>query len=104
MISADAYQGMQHDLIVVDTRRLVERKFREIRLSHINSGATRPKAHQRDLGIFKMIDEYLFDDRKKLYGLRKALAEVCVMGGVRAIKEYAIDVRTVSSFDLVNIE
>ena len=104
MMSADAYQGMQHDLIVVDTRRLVEGEFKAIRLSHMNSGATRPIAHRRDLGIFKTIDDFPFDNRKKLYGLRKALAEVCVMGGVKAIREYAIDVKTVSTGDLINIE
>ena len=99
----NAYQGMRHDLIIVNTRRLVEDKSDAIRLSHMNSGSTR-RAHPRNVGIFKTISNYPFDKRRKRNGWKKALAEVCVIGGVKAIREYIVDVRTISSDDLTKIE
>ena len=99
----NAYQGMKQDLIIVNTRRLVEDTSDAIRLSHMNSGSTR-RGHPRNVEIFKTISDYPFDKRRKKNGWKKALAEVCVIGGVKAIKEYIVDVRTISSDDLTNIE
>lgn len=98
-----AYQGMKQDLIIVDTRKLVKDKAAAIRLSHMNSGSTR-RGHSRNVGIFKTIDDYPFDKRRKNNGWKRALAEVCVIGGVKTIREYVLDVRTISSGDLADIE
>jgi len=69
----------------------------------MNSGSTR-RVHPRNVEIFKTISDYPFDQRRERNGWKKALAEVCVIGGVKAIREYILDVRTVSSDDLANIE
>ena len=100
MMSARAYTGMSHDLLVVDTAELVERHRDEMRLSPINSGATKPIAHSRDLDLFKRFEEFPFDDRLKSHKTEKAVAEVCVVGGIRDIGDLVVDVRTATVDDL----
>ena len=100
MMSARAYVGMSHDLLVVDTARLVECHREEIRLSPMNSGATKPFPHPRDLGLFKRFEEFPFDDRLKSHKPAKAVAEVCVVGGIQDIGDVVVDVRTVTVDDL----
>ena len=100
MMRARAYAGMSHDLLVVDTAELVSRHHDGIRLSPINSGATKPFAHPRDLSLFKRIEEFPFDDRLKSHRQGKAVAEVCVVGGIRDIADVVVEVRTATIDDL----
>lgn len=96
MMGAGAYVGMRHDLLIVDTARLVDANVDSVRLSPINSGATRPIPHPRDLSLFKTIAEYPFEDRKRRYGLGSAVAEVCVVGAVENIEDCVLDVASVT--------
>ncbi|MCY4151346.1 MAG: hypothetical protein OXE94_03810 [Aestuariivita sp.] len=100
MMSAKAYIGMKHDLLVVDTKKLVDRHCDNIRLSRMNSGATKPFSHPRDLNLFKTFEEFPFGDRRKRCGVKKAVAEVCVLNSVRDIKDLVVDVRTVTLDDI----
>lgn len=56
--NARAYRNQRQTVIFADTRQLVERYGRRIRLAHINTGATRSVAHFRDLDTFKTIEQY----------------------------------------------
>jgi hypothetical protein len=103
MMSAQAYKGMRHDLIVVDTQRLVETYLSDIRISSMNSGATKPKAHPRDLNLFKCIADFPLDKRLKSHGPAKAIAEVCVIDRVGNISDMIIDVMNVTVEDLPRI-
>ncbi|MCY4304934.1 MAG: hypothetical protein OXC62_09200 [Aestuariivita sp.] len=104
MMNAQAYVGMTHDLLVVDTAKLIDRHCDKIRLSRMNSGATKPVPHPRDLNLFKTFEEFSFDDYRKRRGVKNAIAEVCVINQVRDIKDLVVDVRTVTLDDLDNIE
>lgn len=104
MMRAKSYTGMSHDLLVIDTAKLVKRHCNEIRLSPINSGATKPFPHHRDLDLFKSFEEFPFDERKNKYTTAKAVAEVCVVCGIRDIKDLVIDVSTVTVNELDEIE
>ena len=103
MMSARAYAGMSHDLLVLDTAKLVEHHRDEIRLSPMNSGATKPFPHPRDLDLFKRFEEFPFDDRLKSHKPARAVAEVCVVEGIRDIGDLVVDVRTVTVDDLVDL-
>ena len=96
MIGAQAYVGMCHDLLVVDTARLVEEKADAVRLSPMNSGATRPFPHSRSMNLFKTISDYPYCEWKRSRGRRDPIAEVCVEYAVERIRDYVIDVRRVS--------
>jgi hypothetical protein len=64
--NARAYREQRQTVIFADTRRLVERYAPRIRLSHINTGATRSVVHFRDLETFKTIEQY---DKRKVVEL-----------------------------------
>lgn len=63
---ARAYRRQRQTVIFADTRKLVERYAARIRLTHINTGATRSVRHFRDLSTFKTIEEF---DRRKVVEL-----------------------------------
>ena len=99
MMGAGAYRGMRHDLIVVDTQSLLDLNEGEIRLSPMNSGATKPFPHPRSLHLFKSIADYPFVERVKKYRLEGAIAEVCVLDRVEEIEACTLEVRTVTQED-----
>ena len=92
MLLAKAYQGVTHDVLVIDTRRLVRLEEPKVRLSHMNSGSTN-RAHLRDMNLFKRIEDYPFKERRRRRGKEKAVAEVCVVDRVEKIGEALIDVK-----------
>ena len=85
MISAAAYEGMSHDVLIVDSKALVRLEAANVRLSRMNSGSTKRMAHPRDMGLFKTISDYPFESRRRKYGRARAVAEVCVLESVRRI-------------------
>ena len=96
MMRARAYMGLRHDVIVVDTERLLERNLESVRLSAMNSGATRPYAHRRNINTFKRVEEFPFDERVRKYGVSRAVAEVCVEHGIDEIEACTLEVKTVA--------
>lgn len=79
LLSAGAYRGREHCVLSIDTRALVERHERNISLSSMNSGCTKPFPHPRDRNLFQRIVEYPFEHfRRKKGGLRKAVVELTV--------------------------
>ncbi len=91
MISAPVYKMVKHDVLIVNTMKLIELEYPNIRLSPMNSGATIPYPHPRDMNLFKTIQDYPFDCKKKKQGFKKAIAEVCVKNQVKRIKEVVDD-------------
>lgn len=69
---ANAYGEAVGEVIVLDTRRLMEAYGDRVRLSHMNSGATRSPNHRRGYGTFCRIEDYPYRKRQK------RVAEVCV--------------------------
>ncbi len=99
MMNARAYRGMGHDLLVVNTARLVEGHRDRIRLSHMNSGATKPYPHRRDFGLFKTFGGFPFDERRKSHGPARAIAEVCVVDGIPDIADVVDDIHQATAVE-----
>ena len=95
-----AYRGVRHDMIVVDTGKLVRAEEQDLRLSAINSGATRPFAWPRGRDTFRTIGEFPFEERRRAVGRQGAIAEVCAVGSVERIADYVAKVVTVSADDV----
>ena len=93
MISASAYEEVEHDVLLVDTKTLVRLEESNIRLSRMNSGSTKPMAHPRDMDLFKRFEDYPFETRLKKNGREGAVAEVCVVERVDSIREAVVDVK-----------
>ena len=82
---ARAYLAPAREVIVVDTRRLVDAYRDRIRLSHMNSGATRSPRHRRSYATFCRLEDYF----------RKDVAEICVDNGVPDILSFVRCVREI---------
>ena len=81
-----AYGTREHDVIVVDTRRLIDRHRHRITLSHINSGATRSGDAPRGSTTFRPIVSYSYR------GTRDSVAEIAIKDSVPDIDEVTIRV------------
>jgi hypothetical protein len=81
-----AYGALEHDVLVVDTRRLIERHRHRITLSHVSSGATRSGDAPRGSATFRPIVSYAYR------GTRDAVAEIAVKDSVQDIEEVTIRV------------
>ena len=103
MMKAGAYRGMRHDLIIIDTERLVRFREEHIRLSAMNSGATKPFPHPRSMDMFMTLADFPFDERMNRHKAEGAVAEVCVEYGVEEVEACALEVRTVSVSDALEI-
>ena len=101
MISASAYENVDHDVLVIDTKKLVDLEGPNVLLSRMNSGCTKPFAHPRDMDMFKRIEDYPFEFRRRHCGRAKAVAEICVLDCVEKIVEAVLEVRSGSAKEIL---
>jgi uncharacterized protein DUF7002 len=86
LMSADAYHDEAHDVLVIRTAPLVRDYRRHIRLTAMNTGATRPMAFPRGPDTFLRIRDYPFADRVKRR--LEPIMELTVLGGIPDIRRY----------------
>jgi hypothetical protein len=94
LLNARAYRDHPHNVLVVDTRCLVERHEGKIVLSPINSGCTIPFPHKRGPETFRRIADYPYARRKRL---PNPIVELAVDYSVPDIRELVTEVRETSS-------
>jgi hypothetical protein len=92
LLLARAYRGRRHTVITVDTARLIESQGDGITLSAINSGSTIYNAPPRGVHTFLPLERYPYDARKKLRGVKGAIAELAVDYNVPDIAGLAVSV------------
>lgn len=90
LMNARAYRSLRHDILVVDTKDLVERHEHRIMLSAMNSGCTIPFPHKRGLETFRRIVEYPYASRKRN---RDPIVELAVDYSVPDIRDFVTEVR-----------
>lgn len=103
LLTAKTYVKDEHDVLLVDTARLVKDYQEDIVLSPMNSGNTKPFPHPRGIHTFKSIEDYPFDDWLKKRKPWDAVVEVCVEGGVPKIKDMVIEVRKMRGEETLDI-
>jgi hypothetical protein len=96
MLCAGAYRKLEHLVLQVRTRDIVERYRQAIELSPMNSGATRPWRHPRGANTFLPISAYPYADRKKVKPRGERVVELTVIGGVPDIADYVLEAGIVS--------
>jgi hypothetical protein len=94
LLKARLYRNSIHDVLVVDTARLVAAHRGRIRLAGMNTGATIfPSAPKRGRDTFQKIESFPFDERRRA---RKSLVdnvvEVCVLDGLHDVADFVIRV------------
>lgn len=91
IINAAPYRDSEHEVLIVDTSRIVEKYFDKVWLCPINSGCTRyPKPAARDENTFQRIPDYPYEYwRKKKKRMRgERVVELCVDYSIPDIMDY----------------
>ena len=97
LLNARPYRRLEHTVLVVDTARLLERHEKNVLLSPINSGCTKPYPAKRGRTTFLPLPEYPFDIWRKKRGRLEAVVELSVAGGVPDVKDFVLEVQVRSS-------
>jgi hypothetical protein len=91
LLNALRYRTQAHDVLTIDTAKLVHAYGQVVRLSAVNSGATLyPNASPRGRETFVAIEDYPFAARRKRHSLDEAIVELAVVDGVPDIKNYVL--------------
>lgn len=92
LLNARPYRELDHCVLILDSRSIIEKYSERITLSPINSGSTIYKAQPRGKNTFLPIARYPFDARRQLRGLQNAVAEVVVDYAVIDVVKHVISV------------
>lgn len=93
LLNARAYRNHAHDVLVVDTRKLLERNLDRIALAPINTGATLyPSASPRGSRTFRPIAAYDLPAMIRRRGKADAITELVVDYSVSSIEDVVVRV------------
>jgi len=92
LLAARAYRDRTHCVLTVDTTQLVAAHQDRIRLSPINSGSTIYRPQPRGRRTFRSLPDYPFEERRRLRGVKNAIAEMCVDYGVPEVASFVVRV------------
>jgi hypothetical protein len=81
-----AYSADAHDVLFVDTKRLLQRCADRVQLSHINSGSAMRRPAERGRDTFKTMADFPFREKKKF-------VELAIPRRVCCIRDFVIEVR-----------
>jgi hypothetical protein len=91
--NAPPYRNRPHDILVVDTGRLLKHHEPSVELAHLNTGAVHPSAtYPRGTGTFRRIVEYPWRDRLRV-APNEPIVELTVLHSVPRAAEVVIDVQ-----------
>jgi hypothetical protein len=82
LLQARAYRKSRHTVLVLNTALVLERHLTRVRLSPMNSGATKPMPFARGLETFLPLDEFPYAKLRALRRGRPPVVEVAVVGEV----------------------
>ncbi len=90
---APPYRKRQHDILVIDTGRLLEHYEPSVELAHLNTGAVHPSAnYPRGTCTFRCIAKYPWQERLRV-APSEPVVELTVLRSVPRIAEVVVDVR-----------
>jgi hypothetical protein len=92
LLGASAYREDEHCVLTVDARSILSDHEKDIRLSPINSGCTKPFPWPRGNDTFLKMSDYPFGDWFKKRAGVDPVVEVAVEQGVREITKYVLRV------------
>lgn len=90
LLNARAYRELEHDVLTIDTARLMARYAEQTMLCRMNSGNTFPMPHKRGMEAFKRIVDYPVKPRTGTPD--PAVVEVLVDYSIPDIADYVVAV------------
>jgi hypothetical protein len=92
LLRAKPYAELAHDVLLLDTRAIVQRYRASITLAPINTGSTVYKPQPRGRNTFSTIDEYPYSFWHSRRRGRDPIVELAVLGGVPDVISYTLRV------------
>jgi hypothetical protein len=92
MLNAAAYRDQTHVVLTIDTYALLERHYKRVVLSPMNSGATKPYPFPRGSSTFRRLDNYPLAEMVKKRGNRDPIVELAVDYSLPDIREMVLAV------------
>ena len=86
--SARAYRDTEHEVLVLNSRRIVEAYSERIWLCPINSGCTKPMPRCRDYATFARIADYPYQRWRKRRKRGERVVELCIDDGVPNVTDF----------------
>ncbi len=87
--NARAYRSTEHEVLILNSRKIVEAYSKKIWLCPYNSGCTKPFPHPRSYSIFSRIEDYPYQEwRCKRGRSGDIVVELCIDGGVSNIVDF----------------
>jgi hypothetical protein len=93
LLNAGSYTSSSHDVLLVDTRALIEQYRERITLAPINTGNTTWKPQPRGRATFSSINDYPYQKWVAKRRGREPVVELAVMGGIPDIKRFILSVK-----------
>lgn len=89
---APPYRHREHDIITLDTARLMDAHASTVELAHLNTGAVHAGANYlRGAGTFKSIPDYPWADRVRI-ARHEPIVELTVPYALRDVDTFVVDV------------
>lgn len=102
LTEARAYRQNEHEVLVVNTRKLVEEHYDSIWLCPMNSGTTKPMPHPRDYSIFSRISDYPYANWRSKRPRGERVVELCVDNSVPNILDFVEDAYVIKGRERVS--
>lgn len=94
LLSAQQYRNEEHDVLVVDTRSLIEAYRDRVRLAPMNTGSTLfPNNLTRGSDTFARVEDFDYDTRRGGRSLPDRVVELAVIDGVHDVARYVVGVQ-----------
>jgi hypothetical protein len=88
LLAAKAYRNKTHDILELDSGRLVQELARDIWLCPINSGSTIMNPRPRGMSTFARIQDYPYDEWRSRRGKTERVVELSVDYSVPNVREF----------------
>ena len=89
----NTYRTRDKIVLVLDSAKILARYAAQTMLSPINSGFSRRFPQRRGRATFQPLADYPFEEWVRKRGLREAVAECTVLGGVTHVEEALVEIR-----------
>lgn len=88
---AKAYRNDEHELLIFDTRSIIDAYRKNIWLCPANSGSTKPMPWKRDFDIFRRIEDYDYSYWRQGRSRGERVVELCIDYAATKITDHLVD-------------
>jgi len=92
--AAPPYRSRPHDILTIDTKRLLDAHAARVELAHLNTGAVHPGSiSPRGAGTFRSIQDYPWPERVRI-ARAEPIVEFTIPYSLPKVADFTVDVQT----------